>query len=144
GSADALLISMLAGWWVYSLQAWFPNPFFLQMAFMQSVIFVFFRFVNYRRGYAPPISLAGRLATFRWIIPGYDQIFLGPVFALFGTGVGAALAMWLGGGPGEATALAIFFLALLGLSSPPSLKQWRLTGQHRLESGHSKPSQLFI
>jgi hypothetical protein len=145
GWADALLISMLAGWWVYSLQAWFQSELFRLLMLMQSLaIFVFYRLVNYRRGYAPPISLAGRLATFRWIIPGHDQIFLGPAFALFGMGGGAALALWLGGGLREVIPLAIFFVTLLGLTSPPSLKRWRLTGQHRLVSGFSKPNPFFV
>lgn len=143
--SDALLISMLAGWWAYSLQSWFQGPLFLQMALMQTgLVFIFFRLLNYRRGYAPPINLAGRLATFRWIIPGYDQIFLGPVLALLGMGVGIPLAVWLGGGLREAIPLAIFFIALLGLTSPPSLKRWRLTGQHRLVSGLSKSNQAFV
>ena len=33
----------------------------------------FQRGVHYSEGYASPISFWGRIATFRWIIPGYDQ-----------------------------------------------------------------------
>jgi hypothetical protein len=136
---------MLAGWWVYSLHAWFRGEFFLPFMLMQSlVVFVFGRFGIYRRGYAPPISLAGRLVRFRWVIPGNDQIFLGPALGVFGIGGGAALALWLGASDRELIPLAIFFVALPGLSTPPSLRRWRLTGQHRLVSGFSKPNPFFV
>ena len=39
------------------------------------------RLFIYCNGYLPPISLTGRLATGRWLNPGYDQIFVAPLLA---------------------------------------------------------------
>ena len=35
-------------------------------------------------GYQSPISFWGRIRTFRWIIPGYDQVYVGPICSLAG------------------------------------------------------------
>ncbi len=91
-----------------------------------------FRFWRYRAGHAPPMSLWGRFWTGRWIIPGYDQIYVGPVCA----GIGSVFAYrfmnaqrW----PPEITCPTCLALMLFViLTAPPSLARWRLTGRHRL------------
>jgi hypothetical protein len=147
GRTDALLISMLLGWWSYSLDSWFPQlvspPAVLSGSMGPLVVS---RFLLYRRGYAPPISLAGRLATFRWIIPGYDQIFLGPVLVVLGMALAVALGAWSGLGPRVSSAMAVSFLVLLALTSPPTWRRWRLTGHHRIvnSSAVQNPQSNFV
>jgi hypothetical protein len=84
--------------------------------------------------YAPPISLWGRLRTGRWIIPGYDQVFVTPLL------VGTILIMlpWTlmqqGIGPDIYVPLTIGIATIVALAGPPSLMGWRLTGMHRIRS----------
>ena len=80
----------------------------------------------------PQISLWGRALTFRWIIPGYDQVLVGPICALL-VGPMAMSVFWNSRVPGEiclsiASGLTVHF----ALISPPRLRHWRLTGHHRL------------
>ena len=85
-----------------------------------------------RAGHPPPISLLGRIATGRLIIPGYDRLYLGGLvsIAVF-TLVAAPLVAngWLGLlAGGVALAAALSALVLL----TPDLETWRLTGHHRI------------
>jgi hypothetical protein len=150
GQADALLISMLAGWWLFALTSLIPDPrdrdlFRIMAVIVGSGGFGAFRLLLYCAGYASPISLWGRIVTFRWIVPGYDQVFVGPIgtFLTGSLGIGAFLTWrW----PGDAALPACFALTLfVALSCPPSLKHWRLTGQHRLVFGvQQKQKNEFI
>jgi hypothetical protein len=86
----------------------------------------------YRSGMRPPISLAGRLATGRWVIPGYDRMYVAPLLA--------AMAAWLlpgilasAGAPVYVGLPATTMLAtwcLIGMG--PSLYEWRLTATARV------------
>jgi hypothetical protein len=144
GLSDALLISMLAGWWVYSLGAWFQDSFLIPWLLNLMILVAIRRAWLYREGYAPPINPAGRFATLRWIIPGYDQLYLGPVLGLLGAGLGLALGRSLGYGVRESFAMAVFLVALPTFAAPPSLRRWRLTGRYRLVSGLSESNQSYV
>lgn len=90
------------------------------------------RVLIYVVGYLPPISLLGRFFTGRWIIPGYDVVFVAPL--------AAALTAWAL--PKAALALGvsseIFYAASAGvvvwltLALPPHRGDWQLTGHHRI------------
>src|SRR5262249_56326467 len=81
---DGLMLSLLLGWWMYViLQRIDP-----QARFGANFVLVFIaqfaiagRIGTYCWGYAPPISLWGRIFTLRWVIPGYDYVFLAPLLA---------------------------------------------------------------
>jgi hypothetical protein len=83
----------------------------------------------------PPISLLGRLLTLRWIIPGYDQVFLAPLCVVVaGSAVPLALE-YLQIPPSVNVGLSLS-LALLALCAVgPSFEEWLLTGRHRLVPG---------
>ena len=79
----------------------------------------------------PPISLAGRIRTLRLIIPRYDCVFLAPIIIsllcflpefLFAHGYSAELTVAL---TISTTLAAMLFL-------PPSLRWWKLCGEHRI------------
>ena len=90
------------------------------------------RLVAYCSFHWPPISLWGRIWTFRWIIPGYDQALVAPLCALM-VGIMAPVAtyslgvLWRFAFP---TSLTLMLLITLGMG--PRLRQWRLTGNHRI------------
>lgn len=137
GGRDALLVSLLAGWWLFALEGLLPDQrdrillAFLVLT-MTTILLPAARFVLYRSGYAPPIDLWGRLATFRWIIPGYDQIVVGPVCALLVGPSTIMMAPWWGLPAEVAIPIALSLVILVTLVARPSLVQWRLTGHHRL------------
>jgi hypothetical protein len=147
--ADAALLGLLAGWWAFvpcSLIA-VPND---RTKTLDLILtggtggLVGFRWLLYRAGHAPPIGLWARIATGRWIIPGYDRIFVGPALTLlipwsciyaFGRmGIPTDVALPAG------LALMVF----IALASPPSLKSWRLTGKHRLVPGFTSAQNGYI
>src|SRR5262249_53007909 len=102
------------------------------------------RLVLYCNGYAPPINFLGRIFTFRWIIPGYDQVMIGPVCTVLAPVLGiVALRHW--GVPLD-VALPVGFALMLfvALSAGPSLKRWRLTGQHRIAPAQQQTKSEFI
>ena len=86
----------------------------------------------YAYGYAPPISLLGRIATGRLIIPRYDVVFLAPLAAT----VAAIVFEWAATSYGMRafTSLPIGcgLLIWLSLALPPRRKDWHFTGHHRL------------
>lgn len=90
------------------------------------------RVVEYVVGHLPPISLLGRLATGRLVIPGYDVVFVAPlaaVVAVFAVPHGfatAGFAPYVGIAVGAG--LAVGILATAG----PDRARWQLTAPCRL------------
>ena len=144
-SRDAVLVSLLAGWWLYAVASLSSDPAVRRgiVLCVHGAAIVFLaggRLATYSAGYASPISLWGRLWTLRWIIPGYDRIFVAPLAVVL---IGALLpeVLSLHGLDVEVAGPLSLSLALLaGLSIGPSLLNWRLTGQHRLVPGLQQPS----
>jgi hypothetical protein len=103
----------------------------------------FVRLAFYMIGHLPPISLWGRLATGRLIIPRYDAVFVAPVLAVV-VGVAGPLAFALPGlrayayvGAAVGTGLAFAILLTLG----PDRTAWRLTAPARLVPVGKKPAE---
>jgi hypothetical protein len=146
---DAVIWSLLCGWWAFCLLSQVTNPRILDAirgpGFANTVnLAILWRVLAYQRGYSSPISLAGRIATGRWIVPGYDVIYLAPILILFAfPAVLLTLRAW--DAPSElglpvCLAVAIF----IALTTPPERRQWRLTGRHRMTSGLSKSNEEFV
>jgi hypothetical protein len=134
-----VMISVLLGWWFYAVQSAGPlhDP-----DFRDGVAFVFIilcgafsaaRFLFYCGGYWPPISIWGRLWTGRWIIPGYDYVFVAPLCALAAMLIGIFLPRGPFS-PGLVLAPFLTLVALACLTMGPRLERWRLTGDHRISS----------
>lgn len=92
----------------------------------------------------PPLSLAGRLATGRLIIPGYDRILLAPALTL---GLGGVFIFRLLERPGISPpgfAAEAALLVFCALAPGPTLRRWQLTGQGRAVYGNVKTArELF-
>jgi hypothetical protein len=137
---DAILISLLAGWWICCLLALIPDPRDRSgvgtiALFVVGIFTPLFRLVTYVGFYHDSISLWGRLRTGRWINPGYDRCFLGPLLSLL-AGPLVFLPCYASRTPVEiSVALSSTVVILLGLITPPGLKDWRLTGKHRIIPG---------
>lgn len=134
---DALLLSLLAGWYLHVGGSFFQDDFdraiFLRLGVAGAIMGgVGIRLMNYLVGYAPPINIWGRIGTFRWIIPGYDKVFVVPIVAaVVGLMIGFELPR--SGLPDDvALPIALALTLVTFLTGGPSLKQWRLTGKHRI------------
>lgn len=134
---DAILGCMLGSWWLFVLASLVPDrndrfAFLFLSLTGATTMSAMFRFGIYIQGYRPPISYRGRLATLRWVIPGFDQILIAPMCSL-AVGPAALAVHWNSRVPFEITlSVAAGLAVLVALVSPPGLKRWRLTGQHRL------------
>ena len=93
------------------------------------------RLLSYCWHCRPPIGLRGRIFTGRWLIPGYDQVLMGPLCIVV-TGVGLP-ALLSGTELPKEISLAIYVAALVFVSRSigPSWARWLLTGNHRLVPG---------
>jgi hypothetical protein len=136
---DALWVSLLAGWLLYAcvIAAPFEHPvdrqgfvsFVFSVACLMSIVS---RFFAYFWHYLPPIGLWGRIRTLRWIVPGYDQIFVAPLAAVL-VAILAPYGLARMDVPPEIALPAVLPLVLwVVLGVGPSLERWRLTGSHRI------------
>jgi hypothetical protein len=145
----ALLISALVGWWTFAGVSLVPNAEDQQLVLLFVLLFVALavpgiRFGIYCDGYAAPISLLGRLATGRWIIPGYDQVFVAPLLAVAAGSTlgGASVLLRLDLVLALPVVIAVVLFLSLGLG--PSLQVWRLTGNHRIVEGSHRAGTVKV
>jgi hypothetical protein len=138
---EAVALGLLAGWLLYAINLWadsWPGPHGGEPALMALVlglgtaIGVIARLLVYIPGYLPPIGLAGRWATRRLVIPGYDEVFLAPFMAvLLAAALPTALAdAGLSGPAGSGLTLAAVVAVLVGVG--PRLREWQLTAPCRI------------
>jgi hypothetical protein len=102
------------------------------------------RLLIYLNGYAPPISFRGRIVTGRWIIPGYDQVFVAPLLALIAGSWLPKVLINRGFGFVEANTISLIWVYFLILILGPSLKTWRLTGNHRIMAPAAPKSGPYV
>ena len=130
-----LLVSLLAGWWLYAGAAIIPDPHdraaFLGFSYgLGGIGVALVRLIIYVQGFMPPISYWGRVRTLRWIIPGYDQIFLAPLsIAAVGTLAKLALKHF---DPLVVAPVSVFLTLLIAFNMGPTLRTWHTTGNHRM------------
>ena len=87
------------------------------------------------RTWRRPISLAGRIARFRPLIPSYDQVFLTPIAALFLFALGSG-CLKLAGVPLDVAIAVCTTMGLMALwLGGPERRTWQLTAKHRINPG---------
>jgi hypothetical protein len=141
---DTLLQGLLAGWWFYVgnlalysfarkgedariLTDFLCVPFLVFGALARLAIYCF--------SYLPPISLFGRLVLGRWIIPGYDRVFIPSLMAFPIAAAAWWLPSWTSSDPLIVSSIAVTVAWWIYFGMGPSLKTWRLTGKHRIMDG---------
>jgi hypothetical protein len=144
GRGDAILISMLTGWWFFALGAWISTQWLSPFLFMLAIALLMRRSVLYFQGYESPISFGGRIATFRWIIPGYDQAALFVLLTPLAIAAVTGLMMYFQLEQNQSLPALASLVVLIALTTPPTLRRWRLTGQHRLVPAIPKASQDYV
>jgi hypothetical protein len=141
---DTLLLGLLAAWWCFvigyhlgstsqhDLVASTATEMHMKISGSLVIGGAAVRVFLYCFGYFPPISLMGRLALGRLLIPGYDQVFVAPFLAAL---IGAAMVgvtSCSGLQPLIFTSLGIALSVWILLGVGPGLDAWRLTGNHRI------------
>lgn len=137
--ADAALTGLLMGWWLYAIGSQIPpGERATTLSGLHSLgLFglTVGRVVLYCGGYWPPMSLLGRLRLGRWIIPGYDKVFLAPLGVLAVALLAPELVTWSGLAAEYGLPMTFALGVFLTLGAGPGLIAWRLTGNHRIVSG---------
>lgn len=136
-----VLGSLVYGWWCYAIGRAFGPESQVFVALVLGLNMVGYlsaaRLMRMLLGYAPPISLAGRVARLRPLIPSYDQVFLTPFAAFFVVSAGP-FALAGAGVPIDAAIATSAGLAMMTLSlGGPDLRAWQLTARHRVVPGIS-------
>jgi hypothetical protein len=105
-------------------------------------LFAFFaamiRWAFYYDNCHPPLSLSGRVATGRWIIPGYDHIFLPPLAILASATFIILYVNVIGASPSLVLAATVGTSILIARGAGPSMSRWRLTGDYCLAGPNKK------
>ncbi len=146
-AGEIALLSGLAGWLLFVVVS---QPLDREGSVMAAKLIhhligaacIFLRLVTYCRCHHAPIGSWGRICTFRWIIPGYDQVFVAPVLVLL---IVAFLPGWLHAWGVEGClrySVSLSLILFACLTMPPSLRRWQLTGEHRLVAGNVNRQEL--
>jgi len=141
GREHRVAIAMLAGWWLYVIFS-IPRADEAVMAALGMVypvgviIAAGVRLVAYSAHHHPPISFWGRIFTGRWIIPGYDVVFLTPLAALLiGAATPSLLFFTLHLPPAVVLGFSVTTVLLVLTLGGPRLANWQLTAPARIVSG---------
>ncbi len=104
------------------------------LLFLAGAVAAFGRFVCYANERASPLGPWARLRLGRWIIPGYDRVFVAPLAILATGGLLPQALFWIGAPLPVVASATIAVLSLVTLGAGPTLAEWSLTGEYRLEA----------
>jgi hypothetical protein len=133
-------LSILTGWWGYSSLSLIDLPPLREMASAMFVIGVGYmvpcmRLIIYIGMFRSPISVWGRVWTLRWVIPGYDVVFVVPVLAIVVADQARRVLETAGVAAEIRCSISVVVAMLLTLNLGPTFRTWRLTGRHRISPG---------
>ena len=93
-------------------------------------------------GYRPPISLLGRIATGRWIIPSYDRALVAPLAGLLIVGAALPRLISVSAQPSAfEMPILVTTVLLVVLLSGPTFRDWALTSECRIVARRPQPQQ---
>lgn len=134
---DAFLGTALACWWFYALVSLVTDPVAREglsgAAFkLATIASPIVRLGSYVRGYIAPLTPWARIRTNRWIIPSFDRVYVAPACSAL-AGLAVVVLLEPCGVPAPASyTVAGGMTVLAALITPPRLREWRLTGGHRI------------
>jgi hypothetical protein len=134
---SAVVVALLVAWWIHACLshvtrgAEFQGPATVMLAAAMGVFAGLIRLAVYVTGYASPVSLKGRIATGRLIIPSHDSAWWSALLLPLIAGATQFLVgQYL---PAMYSVPATIFVVLLSaLTLPPSRRRYQLTGEHRI------------
>ena len=129
----SMTVSFMVTWWVHVIRWLVDEPHSMGLLVLAVFAISFGRLLVYiGPGYMPPISLRGRIFRLRWIIPGYDKVFVAPICVWLVCWGVVRIGTWLVLNPIWQFELSLFLMLLVALTFPPKLKRWRLVGSYRV------------
>jgi hypothetical protein len=147
GLVDGVVLALLGGWTLFVALSLFPPrdhdglyAIMPNLILLAAVARVFVYRVNEHR---PPISLSGRVATGRWIVPAYDRVFVAPLLAAVVAAIFSVLFYrWnVPAGLGATTTFAASLLILF--TGGPTRREWLLTAPSRVVPAATGRKQLW-
>ena len=139
--SQSVLLSLLAAWYLYVLVCLLPKYAIAEAVvsddfYSSTVVFVCtcsaWRLIAYGWRCASPISIAGRIATGRLIVFGYDRMVVVPAMAIAAALLSYRFLSWLGVGLSMKLPVVVFLGIFVNTFFGPTLANWRLTGMHRI------------
>lgn len=109
-----------------------------------SMILIVVRTFAYLVGHLPPISFRGRIATRRWMLPGYDIMFVAPLVALFVAFVLPKLLLLISVPPIVAFPFSTAVTIWLCFGMRPTIVEWHYTGHFRIPNEIPGKRQEFV
>jgi len=137
----AFVISLLVVWWLHAMRIFHHEAAFAPLLGGIGFNAALYRAFIYAGIYRPPISILGRLATGRLIIPRYDKVFIAPVCILLSSTVLPLGLFILEANTVYLLEGSMFLTVFLTLALPPRLKDWQLTGAYRISNLATKLNQ---
>jgi hypothetical protein len=133
---QGILLGILAGTWTYATSWRIPqaeDPNGARVAFITALACVpLIRVVWYLSVGMPSVSLIGRVATGRLILPGYDKIFVAPAIAALLAVLVPEILIHCGIAGPSWKGISVGLVATVLFSMGPTLADWRLTGTSRI------------
>ncbi len=139
--AEQTLIVAMFCWWLHAALVHVTNKEFLQGAGMMflgygTMILAIKRLARYGVNHASPLNFQGRLLKLRWIVPGYDQIFVGPLVIVFAAAtLGYFGRYWLQIPPAMLIPAITVCILWVSIWIGPSPEKWKLTAPVRIVHG---------
>ncbi|MBI1311278.1 hypothetical protein GC176_08215 [bacterium] len=137
---EKILLGLLAGFWLYALMANVPEVFVDGLSrglLLCGPVFVALgRLVAFGNNHGSPINLAGRILTFRLIIPRHDARFAGPLSTFMVPVVGGLTGhLWLHIPLQILTPTMLTITLWTATLTGPTPSVWKLTAPARLVPG---------
>lgn len=137
----SIIISLFTFLFLHLLEIYTKESDLVMAFYVQITLYLLiFRLGRYVLPFFPPISLLGRIFTFRLIIPRYDKVFL-PLFVILAVSILGPWVLDLIQVPAPLTfELILPINVFLTLMLPPSIMKWKYTGPYRLLRMRNKPA----
>jgi hypothetical protein len=129
-------VALMGGWTLYAVGSLLPvdgRGFLYVITIQTALIGAFLRLLVYRvYEFRPPINLAGRVSTGRWVIPSYDRVFVAPLLAVVFGFLSPLLTVWWQVPEDLMAASGVSFTLLVLLTLGPDRRTWMLTAPCRI------------
>jgi hypothetical protein len=134
-TSTSLALSALFGWWSYcAMSALDTTPELAPLLAAFGMGSALVRYMVYYSRVVSPYTVWSRLVLGRFIVPGYDQVYVTPLAVIALATVATIVVRHSGSWFRETAACWMTVLWFVLLSGGPTLQKWILTGQHRYRS----------
>jgi hypothetical protein len=119
-------------------------PSFYPLPLVVGLTLAMFRILRYVPSVAPLLSWRGRIVHRRFLLPGYDRVYIVPLMLV---GLGSLLSLcgiWLAIPLEALLPISVAGLMFLALAAGPTLEEWRLTADGNIRTPHLRETPRFL